>query len=136
MAKYRLIFKDEGSYDNIVLGAVYDEDFIPEGWDKTIGYHAMCYPTEWEKVTDHSNRVRSISLKDAKKAGLLDENVFPTFNSPVQINTQHKDTDLGYFTGLAMQAFIHRKGVKREDIAELSVELAKEIIKRLKDEQA
>jgi hypothetical protein len=35
-----------------------------------------------------------------------------------------------------MQAFIHRKGVKREDIAELSVELAKQIIKRLRDEKA
>jgi len=111
--KFRLLVNDP-AYDPLMVFEEYPEDLIPEGWTQTVGDHAARYPKEWSEVKEY---------------------VFGEYLEK-HLKTDFRNTDLGHFTGLAMQAFIHRKGVKREDIAELSVELAKQIIKRLRDEKA
>lgn len=55
-----------------------------------------------------------------------------------EVKQLHKDTDLGYFAGLAMHGLL--AGTDREDIGEeeelskLSIEIAKELIKQLDEE--
>ena len=79
------------------------------------------YPNNWEEVFE-------IDPKDLNN-----------FNSSIIIEPKnHKDTDLGYFAGLAMQGIIsspYRKDIgEEEEIATLSIIVAKELIKQLDKE--
>lgn len=119
MRRFRLIKYDE-AYEHLDLGKVYDGDFLPNNWSETIEETAKRFPNEWEEVFD-TNFVKGKPFTDIPKV-------------ETKSKTLHKDTDLGYFAGLAMQGYISAgsNGMPNPDmIAQYAMEAAKELIKQL-----
>lgn len=124
MRRFRLL-RWEKAYGPLEQNGVYDSELIPEGWSETIEETAKRFPNEWQEVFD-IEPVKGKPFTDIPK---------------VEPKTIHKDTDLGYFSGLAMQSLLSNQAmidnVEKPSIDWLkktSIIIAQELIKQL-DEQ-
>lgn len=109
MRKFRLLKTEGTCWDKEVeVGKIYHEDYFSK--------LPHCFIREsdfWQEVFDHPI---------PEPEGFLDR--------------MHKDTDLGYFAGLAMVEYIRQYGNGWDGrIASESIATAKELIKQLDEEQ-
>lgn len=110
MRKFKLLTKDGYINPFWEIGKIYDENFIGCGSDYTVGQLQKDYPQDWQEVFEEEK---------------------------VQVTTLHKDTDLGYFAGLAMQAMISRSDQNSgwsEGETSQCIYIAKELINQLNKE--
>jgi hypothetical protein len=98
-------------------------------------------PKEWDgkleknKIYDGAFTPQDWKCNVAEGSFYFPEDWEEVYDEPKRL---HKDTDLGYFAGLALQAIINQPeyyGAKTIDQVRKSIEKAKEIIKQLDQEQ-
>lgn len=119
MRRFRFV-GDPSEYGDTkpVVGQDYDEHTIETKWGTTGCSTIETFPNEWQEVYD--------------KPMITDGPVsFTKIPTPL-----HKDTDLGYFAGLAMQGILANDTASgnHENMVKASIILAKELIKQLNEE--
>ena len=121
MRKFRFIGDDLNVYsDYFHVGSIYDADYKDGPWKK-VSELAQLYSQDWEEVFEYKNI--EIPVLGANKTLI--------YESPKNL---HKDTDLGYFAGVAMQSILlsdSYKSASARTKAENAVFLAKELIRQL-----
>lgn len=110
--QYGVLEEGNTDYAGYVIGEVYDYDsFAPDcDFNLLTSHYVKEYPKDWQEVFEEEK---------------------------VQVTTLHKDTDLGYFAGLAMQAMISRSDQNSgwsEGETSQCIYIAKELINQLNKE--
>lgn len=105
------------------LNKVYDgDDCVGLLLNTPVIVWANLYPEEWQEVSNEKTA-----------SGILDAGHMPKYD----VNpTLHKDTDLGYYAGLAMQGILAtgQANLHDKDGIVFAIEWAKELIKQLDKE--
>jgi hypothetical protein len=109
MRKFRLLTQE--GYYGLNKGEVYPENYQSKDGGLSVGELVRIYKSEWEEV---------FSDEQPEKLPL------------------HKDTDLGYFSGVILAAFTsspNHNNIRFDTLVERSIELAKGLIAQLDKER-